>query len=98
MTAELTPTERTRLHRLPDRGSYDRATIDAILDEAYNCHLALVDDGKPFVIPTIHARAGTSLFVHGSAASRALRTAARTDRGSGSERSELGGGVEACVA
>jgi nitroimidazol reductase NimA-like FMN-containing flavoprotein (pyridoxamine 5'-phosphate oxidase superfamily) len=76
--------ERTQLKRHPERGAHDRATIDAILDEAYNCHLAFVLDGSPAVIPTIHARSGDSLYVHGSAASRALRNAA--------------GSVEVCVA
>src|SRR5262245_35996298 len=68
----LTP--RTRLRRLPARGSHERATIDATLDEALFCHVGFVVDGQPYVIPTIHARAGDRLFVHGSAASRMLRT------------------------
>jgi nitroimidazol reductase NimA-like FMN-containing flavoprotein (pyridoxamine 5'-phosphate oxidase superfamily) len=70
------PTERTRLRRLPDRGRYDRATIDAILDEALICHVGFVDDGQPFVIPTIHARSGDEVYVHGSTGSRALRVVA----------------------
>jgi hypothetical protein len=71
------PTERTALRRLPERGRHDRATVDAILDEALICHLGLVDpEGRPFVIPTIHARVGDVLYVHGSPASRTLRTAA----------------------
>ena len=77
-TAETTerpgpPTERTRVRRLPERGAYDRETIDAILDEALICHLAWVADGEPRVIPTIHARSGDTLYVHGSNASRTLR-------------------------
>ncbi len=68
------PTERTRVRRLPERGVYDRATIDAILDEALVCHLGWVtDEGAPRVIPTIHARVGDTLYVHGSAASATLR-------------------------
>src|SRR5438034_1085430 len=50
------PTPRTAVKRLPERGVYDRATIDAILDEALICHLAWVQDGSPRIIPTIHAR------------------------------------------
>jgi nitroimidazol reductase NimA-like FMN-containing flavoprotein (pyridoxamine 5'-phosphate oxidase superfamily) len=74
------PTDRTTVRRLPERGRYDRDTIDAILDEAYICHLALVDaGGRPFVIPTIHARIGDDLYVHGSPASRTLRTGDRGD-------------------
>lgn len=68
------PSERTRVRRLPERGAYDRATIDAIVDEALLCHLAWVtDEGYPRVIPTIHARVGDTLYVHGSTASRTLR-------------------------
>lgn len=69
------PSDRTRVRRLPERGVYDRATIDAIIDEALICHLAYVVDGDPRVIPTIHARVGDVLYVHGSNASRTLRAA-----------------------
>ncbi len=62
----------TRLRRHPERGRYDRATVDAILDEALICHLGFVAGGRPFVIPTIHARAGDLLYIHGSPASRML--------------------------
>ena len=68
------PTTRTRVRRLPKRGAYDRATIDAILDEGLVCHVGFVVDGQPFVIPTLHARDGDRLLIHGSAASRMLRT------------------------
>ncbi len=67
-------TARTRVRRLPKRGAYDRATIDAILDEGLVCHVGFVVDGQPFVIPTLHARDGDRLLIHGSAASRMLRT------------------------
>ena len=67
------PSERTRVRRLPERGVYERDAIDAILDEALICHLAYVQDGEPRVIPTIHARVGDTLYVHGSNASRTLR-------------------------
>lgn len=74
------PTERTTLRRLPERGRHDRPTIDAVLDEALVCHLGLVDaGGRPFVVPTVHARSGDAVYVHGSPASRALRAAARAD-------------------
>lgn len=69
------PTARTRVRRLPKRGAYDRATIDAVLDEALVAHLAFTgEDGHPYAIPTLHARVGDEVWVHGSAASRALRT------------------------
>lgn len=69
-------TDRTRINRQPARGSYDRAAIEAILDEAMVCHVGFVGDGQPYVIPTIHARDGARLFIHGSPMSRMLRTAA----------------------
>jgi nitroimidazol reductase NimA-like FMN-containing flavoprotein (pyridoxamine 5'-phosphate oxidase superfamily) len=62
-----------RVTREPQRGRYDRATIDAILDEALVSHLGFVDDDRPFVIPTLHARVADVVYVHGSAASRMLR-------------------------
>jgi nitroimidazol reductase NimA-like FMN-containing flavoprotein (pyridoxamine 5'-phosphate oxidase superfamily) len=68
------PSTRTRVRRLPKRGHYDRATIDTILDEALVCHVGFVVDGQPFVIPTLHARDGDRVLIHGSAASRMLRT------------------------
>jgi len=72
--SDLEPTPRTTLRRLPARGHFDRATVNAILDEALVCHVGFVSDGQPFVIPTIHARVGDRVFVHGSAASRMLKT------------------------
>jgi uncharacterized protein len=67
------PPDRIRVKREPKRGRYDRETIDAILDEALICHLGFAVDGQPYVIPTLHARVGDMLYLHGSAASRALR-------------------------
>ncbi len=70
------PTPRTRPRRVPQRVSHERATIDAILDEAPICHLAIVDPGGfPVAIPTLHARVGDYVYLHGSAASRTLRAA-----------------------
>jgi nitroimidazol reductase NimA-like FMN-containing flavoprotein (pyridoxamine 5'-phosphate oxidase superfamily) len=71
---QFNPTERTTLRRLPKRGSYDRHTVEQILDEALICHLGFVADGQPYVIPTIHARHGDRLYIHGSAAGRMLNT------------------------
>lgn len=67
--------ERSRVRRHPERGVYEREAIHAILDEALICHLAYVVEGEPRVIPTIHARVGDTLYVHGSNASRTLRAA-----------------------
>jgi nitroimidazol reductase NimA-like FMN-containing flavoprotein (pyridoxamine 5'-phosphate oxidase superfamily) len=69
------PSKRTTVRRHPERGAYDRATIDAILDEALICHLGFVIEGQPYVIPTIHAREGDILYIHGSPGSRMLRNA-----------------------
>lgn len=71
------PSDRVRLRRKRERGSYDRATIDAILDEALIAHLGIVDrQGQPFVIPTLHARSCDVVYCHGSTASRTLRALA----------------------
>jgi uncharacterized protein len=72
--------EHLRVKREPQRGVYDRERIDAILDEALVCHLGFAVDGQPYVIPTLHARVGDRLYVHGSAASRMLRHAAADAR------------------
>ena len=68
------PTARTTLKRLPKRGEYDHAAVHRILDEAFICHVGFVSDGKPVVIPTAYARIDNDLYIHGSAASRMLRT------------------------
>ena len=65
--------DRTRIRRHPERGRYDRETIDRILDEALISHVGFVVEGRPVVIPTIHARVGDVLYLHGSPASRMLR-------------------------
>lgn len=68
------PTDRTRVRRIPERGEYDPAVVRAILDEALIVHVAWVDeDGSPRQIPTLHARVGDTLYVHGSRASRTMR-------------------------
>jgi nitroimidazol reductase NimA-like FMN-containing flavoprotein (pyridoxamine 5'-phosphate oxidase superfamily) len=71
------------VQRLPDRGKYDAETVFAILDAGFVCHVGFVVDGQPFVIPTNYARDGEKLYLHGSSASRMLRT--------------LAGGVQVCV-
>ena len=67
------PSDRTRVRRMPERGRYDRATIDAILDAAIVGHVGYVIGGQPFVTPTSVWRVDDRLYWHGSAASRALR-------------------------
>ena len=80
---ELTQTARTTLKRLPQRGAFDRESINQILDEGFICHVGFAVDGQPYVIPTGYARAGDRLFIHGSQASRMLRT--------------LGQGIDVCL-
>lgn len=69
-----TPTGRTEVKRLAKRGVYDKGQIHAILDEGYLCHVGFVIEGQPYVIPTGYARSGDRIYIHGSAASRMLRT------------------------
>jgi uncharacterized protein len=68
------PSQRTRVRRAPARADYDRATIDAILDEGLVAQLGFAVDGQPYVIPTLHARVADTVYIHGSAASRMIRT------------------------
>ena len=74
MDDSIARTSRTRLKRLPKRGHFDRETINAILDEGFICHVGFVVDGQPYVIPTGYARVRNDLYIHGSSASRMLRT------------------------
>jgi nitroimidazol reductase NimA-like FMN-containing flavoprotein (pyridoxamine 5'-phosphate oxidase superfamily) len=73
MSEKLQMTARTKLRRLPKRGSVERETIYQILDEAFVCHVGFIMDEQPYVIPTGYARIGDRLLIHGSAASRMLR-------------------------
>ena len=75
---DYTPTARTQVKRLPKRALYDREQIHSILDEGFLCHVGFVVEGQPYVIPTGYARSGEQIYLHGSAASRMLRT---LDRG-----------------
>ena len=81
--AHASPSPRTRVRRLPERGVYHRDAIDAVLDAGLVAHLGFVQDGQPFVVPTLHARIEDRVYVHGSAASRTLRA--------------LGTGIPACL-
>jgi nitroimidazol reductase NimA-like FMN-containing flavoprotein (pyridoxamine 5'-phosphate oxidase superfamily) len=76
-------TNRTTLKRLPKRGQYERESVYCILDEGFICHVGFAVEGQPFVIPTGYARLDDTLYIHGSQASRMLRT--------------LADGVDVCV-
>ena len=80
---QLTPTDRTRVRRLPARGSFELELINRVLDEALACHVGFAVDGRPWVIPTIHARVDDQLILHGAVANHMLRS--------------LDDGVETCV-
>jgi nitroimidazol reductase NimA-like FMN-containing flavoprotein (pyridoxamine 5'-phosphate oxidase superfamily) len=71
--------ERSTVNRLPERGAYDAETIHQILDEALICHLSFTTEAGPVVIPTIHARVGGTLYLHGSHVSRMMRSAGGHD-------------------
>jgi len=75
------PSDRVRVKRMGERGAYDRATIDAILDATPIAHVGFVHKGQPFVVPTLHWREGDRVYWHGSAASRMLETANGADVG-----------------
>ncbi|MER7837948.1 pyridoxamine 5'-phosphate oxidase family protein [Streptomyces sp. NPDC096040] len=76
-----TPTDRTVPTRSAQRASYDKEVVHSILDEGYVCHLAFVRDGAPVVLPTLFARVGEVLYVHGSTGSRPLRMTGQADPG-----------------
>ena len=81
--SQFQPTQRTQVKRLPDRGAYDSEIVYKILEEGLICHVGFSVDGQPYVIPTGFARVEDRLYIHGSAASRMLRT--------------LSEGVQVCV-
>ena len=76
MSENINITERTKIRRIPKRGSYEREQIYQILDEGFVCHIGFTVDEQPYVIPTAYARDGDNLIIHGSAASRMMRAMA----------------------
>jgi nitroimidazol reductase NimA-like FMN-containing flavoprotein (pyridoxamine 5'-phosphate oxidase superfamily) len=83
MTASSAPSERTRVRRIADNAAYDRATLHAIIDDAYLCHVAFADDKGSHCIPTACWREGEHLYIHGSNGGRLLKLLAQ--------------GIQACV-
>ncbi len=83
MSEKIEQTNRTKLRRIPKRGSFDRENIYKILDEAFICHVGFIVENQPFVIPTAYARSDENLLIHGSAASRMMR--------------EMSKGIDICV-
>ncbi|MEZ5347485.1 MAG: pyridoxamine 5'-phosphate oxidase family protein [Pyrinomonadaceae bacterium] len=83
MNNDFDQTEKTKLRRLPKRGSFDRETIYSILDEGFLCHVGFTVDGQTFVIPTSYGRIDNRLFIHGSSVSRMMKN--------------LAAGIDVCV-
>lgn len=81
--SEYKQSDTNQVRRQPKRGHYDKATLYSILDEGYLCHVGFTVDKQPFVIPTLYARDGDSVLIHGSSISRMLK--------------EIDGGVEVCI-
>src|SRR5258708_40135511 len=81
--SDFAATERTQVKRLPKRGKYERETVLAILDAGFVCHVGFSVDGQPYVIPTNYGRSGDTVYLHGSAASRMLRTLSEGVRSEG---------------
>lgn len=73
--SEFTKTSLNQIKRLPKRGEYDREAIYRILDEGLICHVGFLEGDQPFIIPTIHARVGEAVVLHGAKASRMLKHA-----------------------
>lgn len=71
------PSKRTKMRRLAKRAVYDKARVHEILDEGFLCHVGFTVDAQPFVIPTLYARYGDVLYVHGSAVSRMIKSLAQ---------------------
>jgi nitroimidazol reductase NimA-like FMN-containing flavoprotein (pyridoxamine 5'-phosphate oxidase superfamily) len=71
----LSSTERTTLHRLRERGATDRSALHAVLDAGVICHLGVIVDGAPLVLPTGYGRIGETLYLHGSSANRSFQFA-----------------------
>ncbi|OKH34901.1 flavin-nucleotide-binding protein [Calothrix sp. HK-06] len=83
MSEKLIPTQRSQVKRLPQRADYELQTIYNILDEGLICYVGFVVNNQPFVIPTAYGRINDKLYIHGSPASRMLRS--------------LVGAIEVCV-
>ena len=71
-TSTFPKTAQNKVRRIPKRGAYDKATVYAIVDDALICHVGMVEGDRPFVIPTIHARQGDNILIHGATTSRML--------------------------
>lgn len=73
MSETFAKTSLNKVKRLPERGHYDAATIYPIVDAALLCHVGFAIDNQPYIIPTLHARQGDTILLHGAKGSRLLR-------------------------
>jgi len=74
--SELSPTERTKVKRVPHKAASDITALYDLLDQSLVAHVGIVEDGQPFVLPVVAARVGDQLLLHGSSASRLMKTIA----------------------
>lgn len=77
-------TARSRVRLYSELGTYDRAAIHAVIDEAPLCHVSVVVEGTPYCIPTVHWRVGERVYIHGQAKNKAIQAIVK--------------GSEACLA
>ena len=70
----MNPSSKNRVRRVPKRGHYDTETINKILDKEFMCHVGFVHEEYPVVIPTLYGREGNRIYLHGSTASRMMKT------------------------
>lgn len=77
MSELLGPGPRTRVRRLPKKASYDVDVINAVLDEAWVCHVAATVRGKAAALPTLHLREGATIFLHGSPSNEVMKAVVR---------------------
>src|SRR5258708_10551383 len=75
----LSRTDRTTLHRLRERGATDRSALHAVLDVGLICHLGVIIEGSPVVLPTGYGRIGETLYLHGSTGNRSFQVAQDQD-------------------
>ena len=90
MSQPLATTDRTKVRRLPDRGTNDRTTAYAVIDEAYIAHVGFVVDGEPRVLPMTYGRDGDVLYLHGAVGQRHAARVGRDARCASPSRSSTG--------
>ena len=90
MSQPLATTDRTKVRRLPDRGTDDRTTAYEVIDEAYIAHVGFVVDGEPRVLPMTYGRDGDVLYLHGAVGQRHAARVGRRPRCASPSRCSTG--------